>query len=347
VSTPNAAQAAERRELFAALAEDFTLYSRAYRFSMPECDPACAARMETVLVRFAAPTHYDDGGNEVPNPHAGSPDTRWDDPEDAAIAFVMAANWEAVAPSDPVLIDYFALAEGPAFVIDALVRTFKYEFHGRFDGKSHWTIAPVVAGVHGVGSVRDAAWKHFGERLDEAPKEQRSEWLPTDVASLPAMARCTLAWIAEPSREEAFAAARSLVAVAPEIARGLARSTRGPNTSDLADWVLDQLAAPSARRWPKTVVDHALRTLATAGEEGLGELGKAWRAVAADEATEWFAAPIAEALIGDKDPRAAAELEALAAAVKSPTVRKRLDALRAREKKARKGKARKPSGGRR
>jgi hypothetical protein len=224
-----------REALFATIAEDFTLYSRAYRSSMPACDADTARRMERVLQRFAAATHYDDDGNEVDNPAPGSPKTIWDDPEDAAVAFVMAANWEAIQAMEPTLVDYFALREGPAFVVDAMFRTWSYRFESSFsDDGSVWAINRLPEGRQGAGTLRSAAWHHLRARHDAAPEAQRSAWLPARASSS-VLGQCAAAWMVDDraKAEGSVAAAQAALADAPPV--------RGANTSGLADWVLDQL----------------------------------------------------------------------------------------------------------
>jgi hypothetical protein len=195
------------------LAEDFTLYSAAWRQSRPWWDAEAAARVDGILARFAGKEMYSDRGALIDNPAAGDPSIVWDSTADATVAAVMISCQEARQSRDEALIDFFLSREGAVFVLEAYLGTWRTRFASRFDEHSIWAVT--VRQTPDGSPLRPVAWTHLRRRfaaVDDATHaalvaRARVAW----ETALPAL-RCLLAFLFPTEETWATEAAAQILA---------------------------------------------------------------------------------------------------------------------------------------
>lgn len=228
------------------IADDFTLYARAWKSGAELWDAPTAARLPGILERFDA---------------KADPKVVWNDPEDAAVAFVMAANEEAIESIEPAMIDSFLLGEGPVFVADAIFRTWRYVFQKG----DEWCIRRLPEGAEGPGTLRDVAWEHLRDQKDDA----MWKWIDANRSGFSALAQCTVDFLRE--GKVSPATARIVAERGEAVLQGMKQPLRTKDSSDLPEWLLRDLTRPT-QDWGKKMLDAARAALAV-DPEALAKLG--------------------------------------------------------------------------
>src|SRR5256885_2367190 len=121
----------DRFGCFATLSDHLgRLYRNGWHHSIDDCDPAVRAGMRAALRLFGvAPLGL--GGMQI-GPDPSGPGEVCEDPALAAIAYALFACSDADS-NETVLIDYWLSREGVAFVLQAMLGTFRFEFTRYYD----------------------------------------------------------------------------------------------------------------------------------------------------------------------------------------------------------------------